>query len=170
MKRNGMYMLDFHGPALVERQLTYLHGQQLVRRLVALCFLPYAGLVSVDEIDRHAARFQQAGATLLIVDSSARPFHRLWIDQPEKPWTTVLADPCGRLHRVFGVAIEESSPRCRTFVIDRGGILRLCVSHDFIDGDLEVLRKIVGLTQHPSAYPASIEQATTGAKATCLQS
>jgi len=39
MKRNGTQALDFHGPALVERHLTYLHGQQFMGRVVTLCFL-----------------------------------------------------------------------------------------------------------------------------------
>ncbi len=55
MKRNGMHALDFHGPALVEGHLTYLRGTRYVNRVVALCFLPYVGLLSADEIDRHAA-------------------------------------------------------------------------------------------------------------------
>ena len=67
MKRNGMHALDFHGPALVEGHLTYLRGTQYVNRVVALCFLPYVGLLSADEIDLHAARFEEVGATLLIV-------------------------------------------------------------------------------------------------------
>ncbi|MEP6933942.1 MAG: redoxin domain-containing protein [Nitrospirota bacterium] len=170
MKRDGIYALDFHGPALVGRQLTYLHGQQFVGRWVALCFLPYAGCLSVAEIDRHAARFQQVGARLLIVSSGARPLHRLWIDQPEKPWTTVLADPSSRLHRVFGVAVVESSPQCRTFVIDGRGILRLRVSHDFVDSDLEAVRKVVGFNQlHPTAH-AVTGQTSAVAKAECLKS
>jgi alkyl hydroperoxide reductase subunit AhpC len=170
MKRNGTYALDFHVPALVGKQLSYLHGRQLMGRLVALCFLPYAGLLSVDEIDRHAARFQQVGATLLIVSSGARPLHQLWIDQPEKPWTPVLADPGGQLHRSFDVAYTQSSSRCRTFVIDRQGILRLRVSHDFVGGDLEALRKIVGLNQRHPTDPAAAGTATADFKAECLQS
>jgi alkyl hydroperoxide reductase subunit AhpC len=146
MKRNGMHALDFHGPALVEGHLTYLRGTHYVNRVVALCFLPYVGLLSADEIDPHAARFEAVGATLLIVSSVARPLDRLWIGQPVKPNTPVLADLFGRLHRLFGVAAAERSARCHTFMIDQKGILRLRVTHDFVDRDLETLRKIVGLT------------------------
>ena len=146
MKRNGMHALDFHGPALVEGRLTYLRGTRYMNRVVALCFLPYVGLLSADEIDRHAARFEEVGATLLIVSSGVRPLDRLWIGQPVKPNTPVLSDLCGRLHRSFGVAAAERSVRCHTFMIDRKGILRLRVTHDFVDRDLETLRKIIGLT------------------------
>jgi len=147
MKRNGMYALDFHSPALVGGDLTYLCGTRYVNRVVALCFLPYFGLLSTEEIDRHATRFDEVGATLLIVSSGVRPLHRLWVGQPGKPSTPVLSDLCGRLHRSFGVAAAaERSARCHTFMIDRKGILRLRVAHDFVDRDMEMLRKIVGLT------------------------
>ena len=36
--------------------------------------------------------------------------------------------------------------RCHTFLIDRKGILRLRVTHDFVDRDMETLCKIVGMT------------------------
>lgn len=155
MKRNGMHALDFHGPALVERHLTYLRGTRYMNRVVVLCFLPYVGLLSADEIDRHAARFEEAGATLLIVSSGGRPLHRLWIEQQNKPNTPVLGDLCGRLHRLFGVAAAERSARCHTFMIDQEGILRLRVTHDFVDRDLETLRMTVGLTdiQRANAEP-----------------
>ncbi len=146
MKRNGMHALDFHGPALVGGDLIYLSGTRYLNRVVALCFLPHTGLLSSGEIDRHAARFDEIGATLLIVNSGVHPLHRLWIGQPDKPNTPVLEDVCGRLHRLFGVAARERSERCHTFMIDRSGILRLRVTHDFVYNDLETLRKIVGLT------------------------
>ena len=150
MKRNGMRALDFHGTALVGGVLTYLNGTRYMNRVVALCFLPYVGLLSAGEIDRHAARFDKVGATLLIV-SSGGPLHRLWIGHQDKPNTPVLEDLCGRLHRLFGVAAREQSARCHTFMIDRNGILRLRVTHDFVDNDLETLRKVVGLTDIRSA-------------------
>jgi peroxiredoxin len=151
MKRNGMYALDFHGPALVGGDLTYLGGARYLNRVVALCFLPHAGLLSAGEIDRHAAQFNEVGATLLIVNSGVHPLHRLWIGQPDKPNTPVLEDACGRLHRLFGVAMRERSARCHTFMIERSGILRLRVTHDFVDNDLETLRKIAGSTNIRSA-------------------
>ncbi|MEO5955755.1 MAG: redoxin domain-containing protein [Nitrospiraceae bacterium] len=169
MKRNGMYALHFHSPALIGGRLTYLHGRQFAGRVIALCFLPYAGLLSVGEIDRHAARFQQIGAALLIVDSSARPLHRVWVDQPEKPSTPILADPCGRLHRSFGVAVMQSTPRCRTFVIDRAGILRLRVSHDFVDAGLEVLRRIVGLDHIHASHSMAAGEDTMDAATECVR-
>ncbi|BCA56635.1 peroxiredoxin [Nitrospira sp. KM1] len=150
MKQNGSYVLNFRGPALVGQQLTFVHGKQFEGRTMALCFLPYAGLIAPDKADHASEQFEFVGTTLVIVVSGAYPMHRLWSPHSEKPRTTILADPCGRLHRSFGVMDSQPSSRCRTFLIDREGILRLRVTHDFIEQDLEAIRTIAGLSHHPS--------------------
>lgn len=170
MKHNGMHVLNFRVPALVERELCYLRGTQFLGRLVALCFLPYAGLIAADEIDHQAYQFNEIDATFVVVGSGTCPLHRLWLDDSERSGTAVLADPCSQLHRAFGVAVSARSPRCHTFVIDRDGILWLRVSHDFVDGDLDILRKIVGSDQLYSSGRAEGEQRATGFNAACLQS
>jgi alkyl hydroperoxide reductase subunit AhpC len=142
MKRIGMYVLDFSAPALDGGGLIYLRGKQFMGRLIALCFLPHTGLFTPDEIDKHAQGFERSGATLIIVNSGLRPLHRLWIGRRERPSTIVLADPCGRLQRFFGVK-SESSARCQTFIIDREGTLRLRLMHDFVEGDLGILRNMI---------------------------
>ena len=142
MKQNGMYALDFKVPALDGGELIYLRGEQFVGRLVALCFLPDTGLTA-DEIDHHAQRFRKVDATLVMVSPGVRPLHRLWVDGPAQPSTIVLADPCGRLRRLFGVRSSEISSRCQTFVIDREGTLRLRLAHKFVGRDLETLRTMI---------------------------
>jgi alkyl hydroperoxide reductase subunit AhpC len=146
MKRNGMPALDFHGPALAGGEVTYLHGTHYVNRVVALCFVPYVSFLPAEEVDRQAARLEEVGATLLVVSSGVRSLDRLLLWHPDKPITPVLADLCGRLHRSFGVMAAKRSARCHTFLIDRKGILRLRVTHDFVDRDMKTLCKIVELT------------------------
>jgi alkyl hydroperoxide reductase subunit AhpC len=77
------------------------------------------------------------------VSPGVRPLHRLWVDGSVQPSTIVLADPCGRLRRLFGVKSSETSPRCQTFVIDRDGTLRLRLAHRFVGRDLETLRTMI---------------------------
>ena len=100
MKRNGMQALDFHGPALVRGDLTYLHGARYVHKVVALCFLPSAGLVPAALIDRHAEGFQGVDAALVMVASGARLLHRLWIGRrtcrSRRFWPTPAADSIDR--------------------------------------------------------------------------
>lgn len=168
MKRNGMHALDFHGPALVGGDLTYLHGTRYVNRVVALCFLPYPGHVPAEIIDGQAQQFSDLDVVFLIVASGARPLHRLWISQGDKPLTPVLADPCGRLHRLFGVAVAEPAQRCQTFVIDRTGVLRLRVSHDFIEHDLTVLQELIGGSQRRVARECADDIEARTARASYL--
>ncbi|MCS6285342.1 MAG: redoxin domain-containing protein [Nitrospira sp.] len=168
MRRNGMQALGFQGPALVGGDLSYLHGGRYVNKVVALCFLPYPGHVAAKIINGQARRFSDLGAELLIVASGARPLHRLWIEQGERPLTPVLADPCGRLHRYFGVAVTEPAQRCHTFVIDRTGILRLRVSHDFIEHDLKVLQELIGASQRAAEGESAGDVDGWAVRASCL--
>lgn len=168
MKQNGMYALDFHGPALMGGDLTYLHARRYADRIVALCFLPDVSRVSVKMIDRLAQRFEDLDVALLFVASGARPLHRMWIGQPNKPSTPVLADPCGRLHRSFGVAIASPSRRCHSFVIDGSGVLRLCVSHDCTERDLTLLLDlIVSSRSHKKTWGPDETKSVSG-RAACM--
>jgi alkyl hydroperoxide reductase subunit AhpC len=168
MKRNGMYALDFHGPALVDGDVTYLHGRRYEAKIVALCFLPDVSRVSTKVIDRQAQRFEDIGVALLFVASGARPLHRMWIGRQNKPCTPVLADPCGRLHRSFGVDSASPSRRCHTFVIDGSGVLRLCVSHDFTERDLTLLLELIVSSQsHKKTWHADDIKRAAG-RASCM--
>lgn len=151
MKRNQAHALTFSGPALVKGELTYLDSACYANRVVVLCFLPSIGLVPAGLIDRQAERFREIGAALVMVASGARPFHRVWIGHQEKPLLPVLADPCGRLHRTFGVVAADPARRCHTFVIDRTGVLRLRVSHDFMEHDLTVLQELIRASECAAA-------------------
>ena len=52
-----------------------------------------------------------------------------------------------RLHRAFGVASAQTQVRCQTFLIDRAGLLRFHLIHDFTDRGLSALQEIVTLSQ-----------------------
>jgi hypothetical protein len=147
MNRNGMPILKFHGPALIGGVLAYFRGTRYVDDVVALCFVPYVGHLSGHMIDSQAQRFEDVGAALLIVVSGPLSLRQLWIGQRDKPVTPILADPCGRLHRSFAVAVQEPAQQCHTFVIDGTGIVRLRLSHDFVEHDLTILQEVIGSSQ-----------------------
>jgi len=167
MKQNGMYALDFHGPALMHGDLTYLHARRYADRIVALCFLPDVSRVSTKMIDRQGRRFENVDVTLLIVASGSRPLHRMWIGRQNKPSTPVLADPCGRLHRSFGVGIASPPRRGHTFVIDGSGVLRLCVSHDFTERDLTLLLELIVSSQSHKTAGRAGDITRVRARAAC---
>lgn len=143
MRRNRTRMLNFRAPALVDRNLTYLSGTQYLGHVTVVCFMPYPGIVAAEKIDRVTEGFLCAGVRFLIVASGARPLHRVWSDQQEMPRAPIMGDPCGRLHRLFCVVESEPFPRCRTFIIDDAGVLRLRFTHDFSDHDVAAIHHLV---------------------------
>ena len=143
MRRNKTMMLKFRVPALVNRQLSYLSVMQCLGYVTIVCFLPYPRVMAAEKIDSIAEGFLRAGVIFLIVASGAGPLHRAWSDYQQMPRTPILGDPCGRLHRSFGVAESEPLSRGRTFVIDGAGVLRLQFMHDFTDHALAAIRQLV---------------------------
>lgn len=168
MKRNGMHMLDFRVPAVVGTQLTYLDARRYLGQLVAICFLPHGELVVNETLHRQAERFQETQTALLLVSFGCL-FHRFRNHLSEKRWPPILADPCGRLHRSFGVAATEPSSRCHTFVVDRQGTRRLAVTHDFTESDLDLLRRIVGRSRLQGTEGRMDEEKEAGETRACLQ-
>lgn len=147
MIRIGAPSLNFRAPAFVNGQLTYLGSMQFIGRWTALCFLPYVGIVEPDFLDQQADHLDQIDTTLLIVSSGTRPLHRVWLDRPTTPRTPLLYDPLGRLHRAFGVAVAQTPVRCQTFLIDRAGLLRFHLIHDFTERGLAALQEILTMSQ-----------------------
>lgn len=138
---------SFRAPALVAGTLSYLDSTQFAGRWTALCFLPYVGIVEPDFLDQQTNNLDRIDTTLLIVSSGARPLHRMWIGDTAKPRLPLLTDPLGRLHRSFGVTAAQLPVRCQTFLIDRAGLLRFHLVHDFTDRGLGALHEIVTLSQ-----------------------
>jgi alkyl hydroperoxide reductase subunit AhpC len=103
--------------------------------------------VEPDFLDHQADRLDRIDTTLLIVSSGTRPLHRVWLDRPTPSGTPLLYDPLSRLHRAFGVAPAQTQVRCQTFLIDRAGLLRFHLIHDFTDLGLSALQEIVTLSQ-----------------------
>lgn len=147
MKHIGDPMPRFRAPALVAGRLTYLDSAQLIGRWTALCFLPYVGIVEPAFLDHQADRFDWLNTTLVIVSSGTRPLHRVWIDRPTKPRTPLLYDSLGRLHRAFGVVPGQTPVRCWTFLIDRTGLLRYHLVHDFTERGLAALQELPAMYQ-----------------------
>jgi alkyl hydroperoxide reductase subunit AhpC len=157
MPHIGQTARCFRAPALIDGRLTYLGSVQFAGRWVALCFLPYVSLVEAAFLDRQAHVFEQLDMALLVVSSGTRPLHRLWRDCPVTTRLPLLADPLGRLHRSFGVAVARMPARCQTFLIDRAGLLRFHLIHDFTDHGLAALQEILTMsqTQESEGIPAT---------------
>jgi len=169
MEKIGKPAPSFRAPALVAGTLTYLDSTQFAGRWTAVCFLPYFGIVEPDFLDHQTNNFDRIDTTLLIVSSGTRTLHRMWLDRPTTPRTPLLYDPLGRLHRSFGVAVAQIPVRCQTFLIDRAGLLRFHLIHDFTDRGLAAFQEILtmsqtqdseGVTAKRSEYDANREAMT----------
>lgn len=147
MQHIGKPAPNFRASALVAGTFTYLDSTQFTGRWMALCFLPYVGIVKPDFLDHQADNLDRIDTTLLIVSSGTRPLHRVWLDHPTTPRTPLLYDPLSRLHWSFGVPPAQIPVRCQTFLIDRAGLLRFHLIHDFTDRGLRALQEIVTLSQ-----------------------
>ena len=163
MKRKRTTMLNFRAPALVDRKLTYLSGMQCLGQVTVVCFLPYLRIIAAQRIDHVAEGFLTAGARFLIVACDERPLHRGWNDQT-MPCTPIIDDLCGRLHRAFGITGSEPLSRCRSFVIDGTGQLRLQFTHDFTGHDCAAIRELVTMDRLHFGESA-LGPATVGGKA-----
>ncbi|MBI4002943.1 MAG: hypothetical protein HY348_14330 [Nitrospira defluvii] len=160
----------FRVPALVAGTLIYLDSTQFIGRWTALCFLPYVGIVEPDFLHHQTDRLDRIDTTLLIVSSGTRPLHRIWIDRPTKPRTPLLYDPLSRLHRSFGVAPAQIPVRCQTFLIDRAGVLRFHLVHDFTDRGLGALHEIVTLSQSQDTGGVAATDTIAGAREEVMNS
>ena len=147
MQHIGKPAPSFRAPALVAGTLIYLDSTQFAGRWMALCFLPYVGIVKPNFLDHQANNLDRIDTTLLIVSSGTRPLHRVWLDHPTTPCTPLLYDPLSRLHWSFGVPPAQIPVRCQTFLIDRAGLLRFHLIHGFTDRGLSALQEIVTLSQ-----------------------
>ena len=147
MQHIGKPAPNFRASALVAGTFTYLDSTQFTGRWMALCFLPYVGIVKPDFLDHQADNLDRIDTTLLIVSSGTRPLHRVWLDHPTTPRKPLLYDPLSRLHWSFGVPPAQIPVRCQTFLIDRAGLLRFHLIHDFTDRGLRALQEIVTLSQ-----------------------
>ncbi|BFU93569.1 MAG: protein of unknown function [Nitrospira sp.] len=148
MRLNETSMLDFRAPALVGGEVRYLSGKQFHGRVIVMCFLPDQGIIAAAEtLDDQTERFREVEAEFLIVGSDACLHHQLWQDGENRHRATVLADPCRRLHRMFGIAGDSSGSECRTLLLDEEGIVRLRWRHDFSCSDLQAIRNLIVLNR-----------------------
>lgn len=162
MRLNEASMLDFRVPALVGGEVRYLSGKQFRGRVIVMCCLPDQGIIAAAEtLDDQTERFREVDAELLIVGSDASLHHQLWQDRERRRCATVLADPCRRLHRMFGLASGSSGSQCRTLLLDEAGIVRLRWRHDFSSSELQAIRNLVVLNRFSFSEPTEAWEGST---------
>jgi len=126
-----------------------------------MCFLPDQGIIAAAEtLDDQTEQFREVDAEFLIVGSDACLHHQLWQDREKRRRATVLADPCRRLHRMFGIASGSSGSQCRTLLLDEEGIVRLRWRHDFSCSELQAIRNLIVLNRFSFGEPGEVWEGT----------
>ena len=147
MKRIGERALTFRLPMIVDGTLAYSEPTQFEGQWVALCFVPHLGRVEIDLLDRHGKDLEELGTVLLVVPLESRALERgRYIEFAMVHFVTV-ADPSGRLLRLYGGVTTQSWGRGRTFLIDPDGLLRFHVTHSLSERGMAILKEVVQARQ-----------------------
>ena len=102
----------------------------------------------LGELAKHYPEFKKLGAEILSVSRDTEFVHKAWHDSSpaiKKVQFPMLADPTGKICRLFGTYIEDNGLSLRgSFIIDPDGILRAYDMHDLNIGrsTKELLRKL----------------------------
>jgi hypothetical protein len=96
-----------------------------------------------DEQGRHMIAL---GAAQLVVLLGVKALHQTQF-RPGAEHFTVVADPLGRLERLYGSRTLLSIGRARTFLIDPAGYLRFHIVHTISEGGMGVIMELLGTYQ-----------------------
>jgi len=102
----------------------------------------------LEEAAMHYDEFKKLGAEILSISPDTKFVHKAWHDSSpaiKKVQFPMLADPTGKICRLFGTYIEDNGLSLRgSFIIDPDGILRAYDMHDLNIGrsTKELLRKL----------------------------
>jgi len=95
----------------------------------------------IGELADNYEKFKEMNTEILSVSCDTEFVHKAWFENSE----TMLADPTGKISRLFGTYIDEEGLSLRgTFIIDPDGILKAYEIHDNSIGrsSEELIRKV----------------------------
>ncbi|MCI5108770.1 MAG: redoxin domain-containing protein [Candidatus Pacebacteria bacterium] len=137
----------FHEGKEKEMELADFSGQWL-----AVVFYPadftFVCPTELEELAEMYPEFQKEGAEIISVSTDTVFTHKAWHDKSEaigKIKFPMVADPAGKLSKMFGVYLEDEGLALRgSFVIDPDGVLKTIEVHhnDIGRSGKELLRKI----------------------------
>jgi len=143
MIRIGEKALPFRIPAIIDQELVYLDPDRFNGKWVALCFVSRLGLSEATVLDHQGKALEEAGAVLLVTPTGTKSLQTLELTYLDGVSFTTIADPLGRLQRLYGGPIILPPSRCQTFFIDPDGFFRLYVAHSANDWSKGVLAEVL---------------------------
>jgi peroxiredoxin (alkyl hydroperoxide reductase subunit C) len=148
----GQKVSDFELEAYVNDEFTKVKLSDYRGKWVALIFYPadftFVCPTELEEAATYHAEFKKLGAEIMSVSTDTAFVHKAWHDTSPaiaKVKYPMLADPTGRVCRMFGTYIDDEGLSLRgTFIIDPKGVLKTIEIHDNAIGRSakELLRKV----------------------------
>jgi alkyl hydroperoxide reductase subunit AhpC len=143
MRRIGEQALTFRIPAVVEGEVTYIDPDEFLGQWVVLSFVPGLGQSERALWDEQGKDMEEHGAALLLVPVETQALYLERSLRRGRVHFTIVGDPLGRLHRLYGGPTTHSSGRARTFLIDPGGILRFHLLHSLNERGMAALMELL---------------------------
>jgi peroxiredoxin (alkyl hydroperoxide reductase subunit C) len=143
---------EFGAKALHEDRIKNIKNSDYSGKWIVLFFYPgdftFVCPTELEELAENYEKFKELGVEILSVSTDSEFVHKAWHDNSpaiKKVKFPMLADPTGKLAKMFGTYIEEEGVSLRgTFIIDPDGNLKAYEVHDnSIGRDVkELIRKI----------------------------
>jgi len=167
----GQQVPDFELDAYINDEFTKIKLSKYRGKWVALIFYPadftFVCPTELEEAAKYYPEFKKLKAEIMSISTDTAFVHKAWHDNSPaiaKVQYPMLADPTGRVCRMFGTYIENEGLSLRgTFVIDPKGVLKTIEIHDNSIGRSakELLRKLKAAqfvaTHSGNVCPASWE-------------
>lgn len=148
----GQPVPDFEVEAYVDDDFKKIKLSDYRKKWIVLIFYPadftFVCPTELEDAANLYAEFQKEGAEIMSVSTDTHFAHKAWHDNSEaikKIVYPMLADPTGKVARLFNVYIEDEGLALRgTFIIDPDGVLKTIEVHDNAIGRSakEALRKL----------------------------
>jgi peroxiredoxin len=143
---------DFEAKAYQKDNIRKVNLSEYKGKWVVLIFYPadftYVCPTELEDAADLYSEFKKLDAEVLSISTDTEFSHKAWHDSSKavgKVEYPMLADPTGKITRMFGVYIEEEGlARRGTFIIDPDGVLKTIEIHDNDIGRSmkETLRKL----------------------------
>lgn len=171
MLKIGQTVPDFETEAYHEDDIKNVKLSDYRGKWVVLAFYPadftFVCPTELEELADHYEEFKELDAEVLSVSTDTVYVHKAWHDTSDtikKIRYPMLADPSGKICKMFGTYLEEEGLSLRaTFIIDPDGVLKMIDIHDNSIGRSakEILRRLKAakyVREHPGEVcPASWE-------------
>ena len=148
----GQKVTDFSAQVFHQNDIKNIKLSDYKGKWAVLVFYPadftFICPTELEECAKYYEEFKKLGAEIISISTDTVFVHKAWHDTSpsiKKIQYPMLADPSGKICRLFGTMIEEEGLSLRgTFIIDPDGVLKAADVHDNSIGRSagEILRKV----------------------------